>query len=368
MSSRFLFTLFSLLCCTFLGLVAGRSANVTVDDSGVDPISNEALVYSPGWHNGNKESNCKHCPSSAYNETWHAVPPGQNSGQGSQTVSFKFNGSAIYVIGILTTSSNTADLSFTIDGQPVGNYKSPSVKSDQYNYTLYANSSITAGNHSFSMQQSVSGDGKSPPVFLDYIQYSRDDGTEDEDNSDDDGNDDGNGNGNGHGHGHGGGGGGGSSGSHSSQTIIIACAVALTVVLVVVLLLLLYTCRHRIFGRRRRTTIEKKEKFVEIEDQTDTESLPEMEPYTFIVASGPPPVPEKGRTLRLVNSPPSLSTSSQSASPSRIQPSQNVLSTPPAAQPRPMRPIPGARVVYPWRRQPPNSELPPSYEVSTFVV
>ena len=83
----YFFTL-CLLCCSLPSLVAGRSTNVTVDDSGVDPYSGQMLVYTSGWHT------CHHCPDaiqSAVNGTEHTVSV-RSSNQQEQTASFVFNG------------------------------------------------------------------------------------------------------------------------------------------------------------------------------------------------------------------------------------------------------------------------------------
>ena len=85
-------------------------------------------------------------------------------------------GSAIYVICALalTTSSpaGNSDMSFYIDQQLVGTFaqSAPGTSGYQYNVTVYANSALTYGTHTFTIQNGHVNGPKSL-VLLDRIIY-----------------------------------------------------------------------------------------------------------------------------------------------------------------------------------------------------
>ncbi|KAJ3557687.1 hypothetical protein NM688_g1338 [Phlebia brevispora] len=379
----------------FWSLVAGGLVNVTVDDSFPDPFTGETLAYSPSTHWCNQTScagsHSKPNSAQAYNHTWHGAMyhPTSASEDEIQTASFQFNGSAIYAFGILSLSSNKpADLTFYIDNHLAGSFEFFPPGNNGYNYSvlLYANSSIPQGTHTFTVQNGHSG-GNTSLVLLDYLVYTSDDGTSngggddggkrrrDNDDNNKGGSKGGSGGGSSNSTGNGGGGnsgssdgngadsdgsgggGGQSSGDHSPghhshssnsniHTIIIAVAVSLAVVLVIVVLLLLYLCRRHIFKRR---PVREKDNFTEIVE-ISAPQVEDVEPYTYRLDTGPRVIPDakrRGQLGRYLPSPTSEpgQTDSTGALPE------------PIPRPRPSRPIPGARVVYPWR--------PPSYEAST---
>ncbi|CAL1696646.1 unnamed protein product [Somion occarium] len=137
--------------------VAAILVNVTVDDSGPDPITGTQIVYAPPntWSIG---SNCSGCvahpdPNAVFDRTWHegTFSPGASN---ILTATFTFQGSALYVNCILSPNlDENSDMSFFLDGQFVG--------------------SIPYGNHTFTLQNGRIG-GATSLVLLDSIVYSYD--------------------------------------------------------------------------------------------------------------------------------------------------------------------------------------------------
>ncbi|PSR83170.1 hypothetical protein PHLCEN_2v5819 [Hermanssonia centrifuga] len=167
--------------------------NVTVDDAGTDPNTGSTFVYTPAgrWNYG---PDCPGCtvqpdPSFIFDNSWHdatynATFPGGSENE-TQVVSFSFEGSAIYVYGIIAHSakpSRNAGMFFFIDGEQVGSFIQTPLPADStadltftYNVPLYSTSSISNGQHTFALQN---GQGQQPSLVLfDYIIYSHDDGT-----------------------------------------------------------------------------------------------------------------------------------------------------------------------------------------------
>ncbi|KAJ3556410.1 hypothetical protein NM688_g2044 [Phlebia brevispora] len=165
--------------------VEAVSVNVTVDDTIPDPVTGATFTYAPTgrWNVGN---NCTGClaqpdPSLVYDGTWHDATYSRTEigKDETQTAQISFNGYALYVYGIVSQSTispnSTADISFYIDGELSGvfTYTPPGESSYLYNVCLYANDSLSAGSHSFMLQNGVAG-GITSLVLFDYIIYTQD--------------------------------------------------------------------------------------------------------------------------------------------------------------------------------------------------
>ncbi|KAF8988774.1 hypothetical protein BDQ17DRAFT_1373849 [Cyathus striatus] len=149
--------------------------NVTVDDSGTDPISGEWITYTAG---GWKPSPCSTCvaqPDKAhmFNMTWHDgtyYPANSSLGNatGPLNAMFMFNGSAIYVFCAIALESDfgISNMTFFIDGE-------------NYDVLVYSNTSLAPRPHQFTLQNGEFGnEGNVSFTLFDYLIYSYDDGSE----------------------------------------------------------------------------------------------------------------------------------------------------------------------------------------------
>ena len=86
-------------------------------------------------------------------------------------------GTAIYVFCIIahtfTSPDGNSDMTFLIDGQPVGSFSQSPTGAPNYDFgvPVYSNNSLPAGNHLFTLQNGHVNGLKSL-VLLDYIIYS----------------------------------------------------------------------------------------------------------------------------------------------------------------------------------------------------
>ncbi|KAF8988775.1 hypothetical protein BDQ17DRAFT_1334425 [Cyathus striatus] len=161
--------------------MAGVLANVTVDDSGFDPLSGERITYTTG---GWKQGPCFLCGANPnktmmYKNTWHDgsfyPTDSASASMGPLNAMFMFNGSAIYVF--CTIAPNWySNMSFYIDGKSVGVFEMAAPEEDadyEYNVLVYSNSSMTAGPHQFTLQNGQYGNGGNVSLtLLDYLIYS----------------------------------------------------------------------------------------------------------------------------------------------------------------------------------------------------
>lgn len=175
-------------------------SNVTVDDSGTDPITGAAIQYTSGWNIGPECRGCQAQPdrARAYNGTWHDATydkavPGNSI---PHNATFRFTGmvvaccslrggpdrkaptgSAVYVYGIVSHSStfpvSDADIHFYIDGELSGALEFTPTGENEYTFDvpLYANDSLEYALHVVTLQDGRIG-GNSSLVLLDYIVYS----------------------------------------------------------------------------------------------------------------------------------------------------------------------------------------------------
>ncbi|KAH8086598.1 hypothetical protein BXZ70DRAFT_899946 [Cristinia sonorae] len=185
-----IYTLSSLLFLFSHPLIAATLVNITVDDSGPDPITGARIAYSPSdaWSFG---QDCTACtarpdPAQAFMRTWHdgtfnAVPGTTNDPNVVLNATFSFEsffvaGSAIYVYCILAHTSvspdGNSDITFLIDGEAVGSFFQAPNNATNYgfNVPVYTNASIPSGNHTFTLQNGHV-DGPKSLVLLDYIVY-----------------------------------------------------------------------------------------------------------------------------------------------------------------------------------------------------
>ncbi|EKM60242.1 uncharacterized protein PHACADRAFT_189377 [Phanerochaete carnosa HHB-10118-sp] len=150
--------------CFFFTAASGALVNVTVDDQGVDPTSTYGISYTPNWNIGQACITCKARPdlAQAKNGTWHDATH-HNPSETPQNATFDFTGFAIYVYGIFSHSKtspiSSADISFFIDG----------VKKGNFTFTPPAPRAHTHINGRIG--------GPASLVLLDYLVYSKDDGS-----------------------------------------------------------------------------------------------------------------------------------------------------------------------------------------------
>ncbi|KXN83544.1 hypothetical protein AN958_01253 [Leucoagaricus sp. SymC.cos] len=116
------------LCVIVFLLTVANAAlvNVTVDDSGVDPIAGNEIEYGPsnGWKSSTTTT------SEVYNGTWHwyDYDPSETLTTGGGVTAlphadFSFNGSAVYVYCVIA-SNTRVNLSFVLDGVTADGFNS----------------------------------------------------------------------------------------------------------------------------------------------------------------------------------------------------------------------------------------------------
>ncbi|PSR83167.1 hypothetical protein PHLCEN_2v5816 [Hermanssonia centrifuga] len=157
----------------FQDVAQAALVNTTLD------VSDPQLVYSPT----NEWTFSEYIGSQIDTIRSATFNPATNSSNTTQTASLQFNGSAIYVVGLISHSRfdavRASDIRFYIDGQLSGNFTAPDPGTGGQglyteNATLYANSSIPNGSHNFTVQNGRQGGSPSLTV-LDYIVYTSDD-------------------------------------------------------------------------------------------------------------------------------------------------------------------------------------------------
>ncbi|KAH9891100.1 hypothetical protein C8Q73DRAFT_651697 [Cubamyces lactineus] len=180
--------LFSLLTTSRLATISASAAlvNVTIDDTYGDPINGAQVTYEPldAWNVG---QSCTACtahpdPTLAHNGTWHdgTVQAGSTQLLTAMTrfegALQSFSGVAVYVYCIVTRSSvspdGNSDMTFFIDGEPVGAFVQPPDGDTAYDYNVpvYTNMSLAAGAHEIVILAGQPNGNKSL-ILLDYIVY-----------------------------------------------------------------------------------------------------------------------------------------------------------------------------------------------------
>ncbi|OJT04505.1 hypothetical protein TRAPUB_4775 [Trametes pubescens] len=168
--------------CLFLLAVSavGRSLSVnrTIDDEKGDSVTGEVPVYTPdgSWSQG---STCSGCfiqldPSQTFDGTWHdsTHTPGDAE---PRVITAHFTGTAVYVFNAIANTvpftTTLTNLSFTLDGDSVGQYvHTPSDSTDfQYNVPVFVRSGLSNVTHTIVIE--ATGDTNSSLVLFDYIIY-----------------------------------------------------------------------------------------------------------------------------------------------------------------------------------------------------
>ncbi|KAJ6542805.1 hypothetical protein B0H19DRAFT_957855 [Mycena capillaripes] len=128
MITRFLLAIYAL---TLVQVCLSALSNRTIDDFNGDSVTGALPVYEGSW---NVNGNCSTCyvqldTSQPFDRTWHDST--QRATEDPYSVTLQFTGTAIYFYGIVpntaqhgTTKANTKiDVTFTLDGAAVGEYK-----------------------------------------------------------------------------------------------------------------------------------------------------------------------------------------------------------------------------------------------------
>ncbi|KAK0237315.1 hypothetical protein EDD85DRAFT_837208 [Armillaria nabsnona] len=168
--------------CLAIFAVQAKLVNVTLDDR------DAGLTYTPSdaWANG---TDCETCTAKLDTDklvhgSWHnsTFQPGDKE---PHKVSISFSGTAIYVDCILAKSTSNpplnghSDMRFFIDGALVGRFardiSNDSTSTYEYGTTVYANTSIPTGLHTFRLQNGHTNSTTQSLVLLDAITYSYDD-------------------------------------------------------------------------------------------------------------------------------------------------------------------------------------------------
>ncbi|PIL30898.1 hypothetical protein GSI_07067 [Ganoderma sinense ZZ0214-1] len=142
---------------------------MTIDDTSGDPLTGDIILYEPAssWRSGNQNL-CMNCIArpDASGETWHegASFSSQSGAWQSKsqvlTASVPFNGSAVYVYGIIAPFWRT-DLAFYLDGERAATFALEVNTSRAYGYESGA---------------TTTGGGNDTLVLLDRVVYTHDSG------------------------------------------------------------------------------------------------------------------------------------------------------------------------------------------------
>ncbi|KAF9445378.1 hypothetical protein P691DRAFT_805741 [Macrolepiota fuliginosa MF-IS2] len=176
-----------LLCLYLLALfspVRLALVNVTVDDSGQDPITNRSIIYGLGYNAG---QDCGDClvttmggldPGKTYMRSWHDST--YKGGPLPCMASFTFTGSAIYVFGILAGAggpwSPSIDIQFYIDERLMSTFQRTLPTELTYNVPYFAIDNLTNSEHSLTILNGEVGKNQSL-ALIDYLVYSYDPNT-----------------------------------------------------------------------------------------------------------------------------------------------------------------------------------------------
>ncbi|KIY45712.1 hypothetical protein FISHEDRAFT_76260 [Fistulina hepatica ATCC 64428] len=167
-------------------VLADTLYNITFDDNATS-VDGASLSYSPTsvWNYGPSCADCtaKPDPKLAYGGTWHdsTFNPTSTASNGLKDVvteaEFVFTGSAVYVYCIMANSDESPTgysyLRFSVDGVEVSHYEHKPTGEDSYDYNVnvYANTSLSPGEHSLIIRNGQQQGNKSL-ILLDYLIYS----------------------------------------------------------------------------------------------------------------------------------------------------------------------------------------------------
>ncbi|KAF8997419.1 hypothetical protein BDQ17DRAFT_1309780 [Cyathus striatus] len=159
--------------------------NVTVDDSATD-LTGEHIMYQGAWKDGASCTGCTAAPDPEFmfGHSWKDgtyYPAGSGfPPSGPLRATFSFDGTAIYVFCAISLSSSNptsySNMTFYIDNELVGQFERvpPGLQGAyQYNVSVYSNATLSAGVHTFMLQNGQYGNaGNQSLTLLDYIVYS----------------------------------------------------------------------------------------------------------------------------------------------------------------------------------------------------
>ncbi|KAL1951064.1 hypothetical protein VTO73DRAFT_213 [Trametes versicolor] len=171
--------LFLALVLSSFVLVDGLLVNRTIDDEQGDIVTGRQPTYLPdgGWALG---SACIGCNinssvvdvSKAFDNTWHDVT--HNPEGPEQVITATFSGVAVYVFNIIAntihSTTTLTNLSFTLDGEPVGSYlHAPDTSTDiLYNVSVYSSTGLANGPHTLEIRPTGPFNSL---ILFDYITY-----------------------------------------------------------------------------------------------------------------------------------------------------------------------------------------------------
>ncbi|KAN0076719.1 hypothetical protein V8E55_010574 [Tylopilus felleus] len=168
----------------FASFTLAALQNVTVDDAVLTGAVVPQYLPTASLWNSVVGNNCTSCtvkpdPSLAYDGTWHDTTY-YPSNDYTPSFQFTFTGSALYIFFIIANNLNNSYIAFTsvqfeLDEVLVSTYThTPSTSTDyQYNVLVYANSSMTPGQHTMVVVPAVNT-GNRVLVLFDYLIYTMD--------------------------------------------------------------------------------------------------------------------------------------------------------------------------------------------------
>ncbi|KAH9922671.1 uncharacterized protein B0H18DRAFT_508385 [Fomitopsis serialis] len=158
----------------------GTTTNRTIDDFYGDSATGAIPLYSDGWNYGPQCSGCFIQPAigETFDQSWHDVTASPTD-PAPKTVTLSFNGTAIWVYGVVPNyveyATTLVNVSFELDGKVVGLYThAPSASVGYiYNVTLYSNTAIANGQHTLVM--TPQRESNSSYLAFDWAQYTFED-------------------------------------------------------------------------------------------------------------------------------------------------------------------------------------------------
>ncbi|TDL24130.1 hypothetical protein BD410DRAFT_719758 [Rickenella mellea] len=152
--------------------------NHTIDDTIGDDITGDVPTYTPSsvWNAGQDCPSCSVQPdqSLAFDQTWHAATYGPSDNT-PRSIDFSFNGTAIYVFGIIANKVSGAttltNITVVLDGKRVGSFvhTPDNTNTLKYNVLLYGSPSIPRNNHHVTLQ--LNGATSTSLLLFDYAIY-----------------------------------------------------------------------------------------------------------------------------------------------------------------------------------------------------
>jgi len=138
--------------------------NVSIDDTKGDPVTGQQILYSPAWTFG---PGCQACTAkvtpaqNAFDGTWHDST--HEVGGPIISASAKFNGSAVYVMCILTRTTvgpdGNTDMTFLLDDEMAGTFSLAPNGSPGYmfNVPVFVRENLSPGSHNITILSGLAG-------------------------------------------------------------------------------------------------------------------------------------------------------------------------------------------------------------------